>query len=42
VGTYATRFEAAIGSEADLLAALKTGRYAPLAFRQTLAAVASV
>ncbi|MFZ2039550.1 MAG: PHP domain-containing protein, partial [Desulfobacterales bacterium] len=42
VGTYATRFETAIGSEADLLAALKTGRYAPLAFRQNLAAVASV
>jgi predicted metal-dependent phosphoesterase TrpH len=42
VGTYATRFEVAIGSEADLLAALKTGRYAPLAFRQHLAAVASV
>ncbi|MFO7497111.1 MAG: PHP-associated domain-containing protein, partial [Desulfobacterales bacterium] len=41
-GTYATRFEVAIGSEADLLAALKTGHYAPLAFRQNMAAVASV
>jgi hypothetical protein len=40
VGTYATRFEAAIGSEADLLAALKTGRFAPLAFRQILKAAA--
>jgi predicted metal-dependent phosphoesterase TrpH len=40
VGIYATRFEAAIGSEADLLAALKTGRFAPLAFRQILKAAA--
>ncbi|HSM74062.1 MAG TPA: PHP domain-containing protein [Desulfobacterales bacterium] len=40
VGTYATRFEATIGSEADLLAALKTGRFAPLAFRQILKAAA--
>lgn len=42
VGVYATRFEAAIASEADLLAALKTGRFTPLAFRQHMEAAATV
>jgi len=34
VGRYATRFSASIRSEEDLLAALKSGDFSPLAFRE--------